>query len=122
MSDGTRTGLLVRPGNRPDTANGMASRPGWALAALLGAMFLGNVDVAIANIAGPSIRAGLHASGGELELVVSGFTLAVYLTLAPTPGRAIHGFAALNLMLAATAFAAGCLAVLSIRQGNRTGE
>jgi MFS family permease len=51
-------------------------RPGWALGALLGAMFLGNVDVAVANIAGPSIRAGLHASGGELELIVSGYTLA----------------------------------------------
>jgi MFS family permease len=48
----------------------------WALAALLGAMFLGNVDVAVANIAGPSIRTSLHASGGELELVASGYTLA----------------------------------------------
>jgi hypothetical protein len=46
----------------------------------------------------------------------------VYLTLAPTPGRAIHGFAAVNRMLAATAFAAGGLGVLSIRHGNRTGE
>jgi MFS family permease len=54
--------------------------PGWVLAALLGALFLGNVDIAVANIAGPSIRAGLHASGGELELVVSGYTLA-YATL-----------------------------------------
>jgi MFS family permease len=32
--------------------------------------------VAIANVAGPSIRSGLHASGGQLELVVSGYTLA----------------------------------------------
>jgi MFS family permease len=55
--------------------------PGWALAALLGAMFLGNVDIAIANIAGPSIRAGLHASGGELELIVSGYTLAYAILL-----------------------------------------
>jgi MFS family permease len=46
------------------------------LAALLGATFLGNVDVAIANVAGPSIRSGLHATGGQLELVVSGYTLA----------------------------------------------
>jgi hypothetical protein len=51
-------------------------RAGWGLAALLGAMFLGNVDVAIANVAGPSIRAGLHATGGQLELIVSGYTLA----------------------------------------------
>ncbi len=58
-----------------------APRPAWALAALLGAMFLGNVDIAIANIAGPSIRAGLHASGGELELIVSGYTLAYAMLL-----------------------------------------
>jgi predicted MFS family arabinose efflux permease len=43
-------------------------------------MFLGNVDIAVANIAGPSIRTGLHASGGELTLIVSGYTLA-YATL-----------------------------------------
>jgi MFS family permease len=60
--------------------------PGAALAALLGAMFLGNVDVAVANIAGPSIRAGLHASGGELELIVSGYTLA-YAMLLVTSAR-----------------------------------
>jgi hypothetical protein len=44
----------------------------------------------------------------------------VYLALAPTPGRAVHSFAALNLMLAATALGAGGLAALSIRRGNRT--
>jgi MFS family permease len=58
----------------------------WALVALLGAMFLGNVDVAVANIAAPSIRAGLHASGGELELVVFGYTLA-YAVLLVTSAR-----------------------------------
>jgi MFS family permease len=60
--------------------------PALALAALLGAMFLANVDVAIANIAAPSIRVGLHASGGELELVVSGYTLA-YAVLLVTSAR-----------------------------------
>jgi hypothetical protein len=44
-------------------ASGSAARaarhPALALAALLGAMFLANVDVAIANIAAPAIRAGL---------------------------------------------------------------
>jgi MFS family permease len=64
-----------------------AARNQWrALAALLGALFLGNVDVAVANIAGPSIRAGLNASGGELELVVSGCTLA-YAVLLVTGAR-----------------------------------
>ena len=56
---------------------------GPALAALLGAMFLGNVDVAVANIAGPSIRAGLHASGGALTLVVSGYALTYAVLLVP---------------------------------------
>jgi MFS family permease len=56
------------------------------LAALLGALFLGNVDVAIANVAGPSISADLHASGGELQLIVSGYTLA-YAVLLVTSAR-----------------------------------
>ena len=61
-------------------------RSTWMLAALLGAMFLGNMDVAIANIAVPSIRADLHAAGGELDLVVSGCALA-YAALLVTCAR-----------------------------------
>ena len=72
-----RTAVRPRTDERTRAA---PRRPEWMLAALLGALFLGNVDIAVANIAGPSIRAGLHASGGELELVVSGYTLA-YATL-----------------------------------------
>jgi MFS family permease len=69
-----------------ERAEGQAERraqetgTGWGVAALLGAMFLGNVDVAVANIAGPSIRAGLHASGDELTMIVPGYTL-VYAVL-----------------------------------------
>jgi MFS family permease len=74
-------GTAASPG-RP----GAERRAAWTLAALLGAMFLGSVDVAVANIAGPSIRAGLHADGGELELVVSGYTLA-YAVLLVTSAR-----------------------------------
>jgi len=61
-------------------------RAAWGLAALLGAMFLGNIDVAIANVAGPSIRSGLNASGGQLELIVSVYTLA-YAVLLVTCAR-----------------------------------
>lgn len=50
------------------------------LVALLGALFLGNVDIAVVNIAGPSIRSGLHASGAALTMIVSGYTL-VYAVL-----------------------------------------
>lgn len=67
-------------------AAGAARHPALALAALLAAMFLANVDVAIANIAAPAIRTGLRTSGGELELVVSGYTLS-YAVLLVTSAR-----------------------------------
>ncbi len=86
MTDGARTEIFARPARDPDAARGAEPRAQWALAALLGALFLGNVDVAVANIAGPSIRAGLRASDGELELVVSGYTLA-YAALLVTSAR-----------------------------------
>lgn len=73
--------------SRPeDGEHGARRRGAWGPTALLGAMFLGNVDVAIANVAGPSIRSGLHASGGQLELIVSGYTLA-YAVLLVTCAR-----------------------------------
>ncbi|QMU74094.1 MFS transporter [Streptacidiphilus sp. P02-A3a] len=49
-------------------------------------MFLGNVDIAIVNIATPSIHEHLHASGAELELIVSGYTL-TYAVLLITSAR-----------------------------------
>jgi predicted MFS family arabinose efflux permease len=74
--------LAGRPGvGRLDAGRVAASSQRRALAALLGAMFLANVDIAVANIAGPSIRTGMHASGGELELIVSGYTLAYAMLL-----------------------------------------
>lgn len=51
------------------------------LVSLLGGMFLGNVDIAVVNVAIPSIRDRLQASGGELELIVSGYTLAYAMLL-----------------------------------------
>jgi MFS family permease len=64
----------------------MTTRPttphrGWLLTTLLGGMFLGNVDIAIVNIAAPSIREHLQATGGALELIVSGYTLAYAMLL-----------------------------------------
>jgi MFS family permease len=59
---------------------------GWLLTTLLGGIFLGNVDVAVVNIATPSIHTHLHASGAELELIVSGYALA-YAVLLITSAR-----------------------------------
>jgi MFS family permease len=100
-------------------------------------MFLGNVDVAIANVAGPSIRSGLHASGGQLELIVSGYTLAyaVLLVTCARLGQArgyrrmflagLAGFTAASLacalapnavILVAARIAAGAAAALMLAQ------
>jgi MFS family permease len=43
---------------------------------LLSMTFMYQVDVTIVNVASPSIRADLHASGAQLELVISGYLLA----------------------------------------------
>ncbi|MFE4716458.1 MFS transporter [Streptomyces sp. NPDC056728] len=76
----------TRAGTRQVFAGQRGRRPGWLLACLLGGMFLGNVDIAVVNVAIPSIREHLSASGGELELIVSGYTLA-YAVLLITGAR-----------------------------------
>lgn len=72
---------------------------GWLLAALLGGIFLGNVDLAVVNIATPSIHENLHASGAELELIVSGYALA-YAVLLITSARLgdLHGYRRMFLL------------------------
>src|SRR5215472_10126866 len=87
MSQSTSSeAMQVTQRDARDSAARAARHPALALAALLGAMFLANVDVAIANIAAPAIRDGLRTSGGELELVVSGYTLS-YAVLLVTSAR-----------------------------------
>ena len=56
-------------------------RAWWLLVVLLTGQFMANVDTAIVNVAAPSISTGLGASGGELELVISGYTLAYAMLL-----------------------------------------
>ncbi|MGI5205966.1 MFS transporter [Spirillospora sp. CA-108201] len=61
-------------------------RPALMLAVLLAGQFMVNVDTAVVNVAGPSVREDLRPSGGALELVVSGYTLA-YAVLLVTGAR-----------------------------------
>lgn len=49
---------------------------GAILAVLLTGQFMANIDTAVANVAGPSIGADLHASEGAVGLVVSGYVVA----------------------------------------------
>lgn len=64
----------------------MRARTGPLLAVLLAGQFMANVDSAIVNVATPAIRDDLHASGGQLEFVVSGYVLA-YAVLLITGAR-----------------------------------
>ena len=61
-------------------------RSGWLLLVLLAAVFMTTADNSIVNVAVPSIADRLDATGGELELVVSGYILA-YAALLVTCAR-----------------------------------
>ncbi|WP_245790751.1 MFS transporter [Streptomyces monashensis] len=51
-------------------------RHGWMLAVLLTGEFMALLDQSIVNVAAPTIRSGLHASGGALQLIISCYTVA----------------------------------------------
>lgn len=62
------------------------TRPAVTLVVLLAGTFMTSMDAAIANVAGPSIQESLHMSGAELQLVISGYTVA-YAALLVTGAR-----------------------------------
>ena len=51
------------------------------LGVLLTGIFMANVDVAIANVATPSISRGVGATGAAVQFVVAGYTLAYTMLL-----------------------------------------
>ena len=50
--------------------------PSRVLAVLLSAMFMGQFDFFVVNVAAPSLRADLHTSEGALQLIVGGYAFA----------------------------------------------
>jgi predicted MFS family arabinose efflux permease len=56
------------------------------LAVLLIGQFMANIDIAIVNVAGPAIRHALRTSGGALQFVIAGYTIA-YAVLLVTGAR-----------------------------------
>jgi MFS family permease len=69
------------------------------LTVLLMGLFITNVDVAVANVATPSIHERLNASGSELQLVISGYILS-YAMLLITGARLGDMFGYRRLFLA----------------------
>src|SRR6202044_1921145 len=59
-----------------------AARGRWLmLIVLLAGQFMALLDVTIVNVAMPTIGRSLHASGAELQLVVSGYTVSYAMLL-----------------------------------------
>jgi|HubBroStandDraft_6_1064221.scaffolds.fasta_scaffold119713_2 EmrB/QacA subfamily drug resistance transporter len=80
------------------------------LCVVLMGTFMAVLDVAIVNVAIPSIRADLHASFGEIEFVVSAYTL-TYACLLVTGGRLGDNFGRKHLfVLGLVVFAAASAA------------
>ncbi|WP_214416552.1 MFS transporter [Sphaerisporangium fuscum] len=55
--------------------------PGWMLAVVLAGQFMAILDVSIVNVAAPTIRADLGATGSGLQLIISGYTIAYAMLL-----------------------------------------
>ena len=103
------------------------------LAVLLAGQFMALLDVTIVNVAMPTIGRTLHASGTELQLIVSGYTVS-YAMLLITGARLgdlrgrrnlfVAGVAVFTLASAVCGFApnAGVLIAARFVQGKTLGE
>jgi len=79
------TDLQIRPA-AGTAGRGPAARPGLLLALILTGQFMALLDVSIVNVAVPTIRTDLGASGAALQLVIAGYTIA-YAVLLITGAR-----------------------------------
>ncbi|MEU2628947.1 MFS transporter [Kitasatospora sp. NPDC007106] len=70
----------------PAAAARGGSRPGPVLGLVLSGQFMALLDVSVVNVAAPSVRSDLHASGAALQLVIAGYTIA-YAVLLITGAR-----------------------------------
>jgi MFS family permease len=72
---------FARSAPGPGLAAGSGRRRWAMLAVLLAGQFMALLDVTIVNVAMPTIGRTLHASGAELQLVVSGYTVSYAMLL-----------------------------------------
>ncbi|WP_199553206.1 MFS transporter [Streptomyces sp. N35] len=96
------TTTTAHPSKPPGTDNRPAVRPGRLLAVVLAAQFMALLDVFIVNVAAPTVRTELGASGAGLQLVVAGYTIA-YAVLLITGARLGHRFGHRRMYLAGLA-------------------
>ncbi|MFC6707021.1 MFS transporter [Flexivirga alba] len=77
----TTTQVRPAPSRQPT-----APASGLLLAVLLGGLFMSLLDISIVNVAIGPLRDGLHASGAQLQLIVSGYVM-TYAVLLITGAR-----------------------------------
>lgn len=82
--------------------DGTCTHPGWVLGIVLVGQFMAILDASIVNVAVPTIRNDLHASGAGLQMVVAGYTIA-YAMLLITGARLGGRVGARRLFLAGLA-------------------
>ncbi|MFD5697787.1 MFS transporter [Streptomyces lasiicapitis] len=84
----TTTPPVANPAPTPGSSKdpGTDNRRGRLLAVVLTAQFMALLDVFIVNVAAPTIRVELHASGAGLQLVIAGYTIS-YAVLLITGAR-----------------------------------
>ncbi|HEY3631445.1 MAG TPA: MFS transporter [Jatrophihabitantaceae bacterium] len=70
----------------PPVRRPAATRSGAVLAVLLIGQFMAILDVSIVNVAAPTLRSDLHASGAGLQMVIAGYGI-TYATLLITGAR-----------------------------------
>jgi MFS family permease len=72
--------------DRSAAASARVTRPGRVLAVLLLGQFMAILDVSIVNVAAPTLRTDLHASGAGLQMTIAGYTIS-YAVLLITGAR-----------------------------------
>ena len=85
-SIGVMSTILSSASTREARSSGAKPRPAAVLTVILLGYFMAILDVAIVNVALPTIRSTLHSSGAGLQLSVSGYTIS-YAVLIVTGAR-----------------------------------
>jgi MFS family permease len=86
MNNRTMPASALPKAAAPGTGHRTPPRGGLLLGVILMGQFMALLDVFIVNVAAPTIRTGLHASGAQLQLVVAGYTIS-YAVLLVTGAR-----------------------------------
>jgi EmrB/QacA subfamily drug resistance transporter len=85
-SNGPKSPRTTKTSRTTEAPKTIRDRSGLLLALILTGQFMAVLDVAIVNVAVPTIRVDLHASGAGLQLVIAGYTIA-YAVLLITGAR-----------------------------------